>query len=681
MDTELEDPKTPGQWHKRWKTEISIAKKRLDKWQKQAKKIVDRYLDERGGETDGESEFRLNLYTSNIQTQQATLFGQKPKVGVKRRFADAEDDVARVAGEIEERILNTDIDSDGDTSSAAVDKLLFDRLTVGFGLARVRYEAEFDTVPDVPAQMHPETGIEMAPAIPSYQQKTSEECEIDYLHWKDCLWSPARFPEELRWWGFRAELSKKELCKRFCKHDDQPGVEQKECQICSLPLNVKGGSVGDDEDKKNRDTPWDRAEVWELWDKETKKVFWYSEGANAVLDMKDDPLGLDGFFPCPVPLLANVSTSKMIPRPDYYLAQDLYRSIDQISGRIDQLQKTVRVAGVFDKSNAEIQQLLSPTGGNILYPVEGWGAFTEKGGVKGAVDWLPLEQIVAALGVLREQRQNEIDLLYQVTGWSDIMRGAMAPDRETATASGAKVKFGSVRLQKLQDEVARIASDLQRLRAEVICKHFDDETILERCNGAFSADKDLLPEAIKLLKSNRTQYRVEIKPESVSLTDFAALKQERSDVIMSISQFMAAITPLVQQQPTAMPFMLEILQWLVAGLRGSSSIEGTLDRAIKMAQQKVAEAAANPQATPPDPEQSKQLTEQMKQQGQLAMVDKETAAEATKAQIDIYREQGKQQAQMEYNIKEQRSRDALHNQQRATEAVAGNGAFHDKGGE
>ena len=662
MDTELEDPKTPGQWHHRWKTEISAAKKRLDKWQKQAKKIVERYLDERGGDSEMDTEFRLNLYTANIQTQQATLFGQKPKVSVKRRFADAEDDIARVAGEIEERILNTDIDSDGDTSSAAVDKLLFDRLTVGFGLARVRYEVEFETVPEVPAQMHSETGMEMAPAIPSYQQKTNEECEIDYLHWKDCLWSPARFPEELRWWGFHAELSRKELCARFCKHAPEQEASPKECPICVLPLNVKGGSIGDDEDKKNRETPWDRAGVWEIWDKETKKVFWYSEGANAILDMKDDPLGLDGFFPCPAPLLANVSTSKMVPRPDFYLAQDLYKSIDQISGRIDQLQKAIRVAGVFDKANAEIQKLLEPNGGNILYPVESWGAFTEKGGVKGAIDWLPLEQIVAALGVLRDQRQNEIDLLYQVTGWSDIMRGAMAPDRETATASGAKVKFGSVRLQKLQDEVARIASDLQRLRAEVICKHFDDDTILERCNGAFSADKDLLPKAIKLLKSNRTQYRVEIKPESVSLTDFAALKQERSEVIMSISQFIAAITPMIQQQPKSMPFMLEILQWLVAGLRGSSSIEGTLDRAIKMAQDAVKQAEASPQAAPLDPEKSKQLTEQIKQQGQMALVDKETAAEATKA---------KQQAQMEYNIKEQRSRDALRNQQKATEAVAG----------
>ena len=69
------------------------------------------------------------------------------------------------------------------------------------------------------------------------------------------------------------------------------------------------------------------------------------------------------------------------------------------------LLEAVRVAGVYDGSQKdEISQVMDITrlvsGGelkNILIPIKDWGRFTEKGGLKGAIDWVPLDVIVAAL--------------------------------------------------------------------------------------------------------------------------------------------------------------------------------------------------------------------------------------------------------------------------------------------
>jgi hypothetical protein len=63
-------------------------------------------------------------------------------------------------------------------------------------------------------------------------------------------------------------------------------------------------------------------------------------------------------------------------------------------------------------------------------------------------------------------------MLYQVTGQADIMRGQATVAGASATESAAKARFGSVRMQRRQDEFARFVSEAQALKLEVICKHF-----------------------------------------------------------------------------------------------------------------------------------------------------------------------------------------------------------------
>ena len=627
---------SPGGQQNRWIVELDAATKVLEKWHKRGESVLKAYLDERDG-ADAKGETRWNLFHANVTTLRAMLYGRPPQASVSRRFADASDDEARVAGEMLERLLNTDIETDGDGFCQALQHALEDRLLPGMGQVRVRYEVETEMGEATPAQVDPMTGAELAPEVPAQESKSSEEAEVDYVPWRDFLWSPARVWREVRWVAFRADMSREALVERFGEEVGRV-----------VPLNSKASKDTEETDAR-KSHPWDRASVWEVWDKETERVLWIVRGHSMPLDVKEDPLGLDGFFPCPRPMLANCTTSKLLPVPDYALAQDLYVDINTVSTRITLLEEAIRVTGVYDRSADGVQSILSrQSNGNQLYPVDNWAMFSEKGGLRGVVDWFPLEQITGAMMTLRDYRRELVDALYQVTGMSDIMRG-QGDSGSTATEQGIKARFGSVRVQALQDEFARFASDTQKLKAEIVAKHFDVATILARTNMDKTPDAQLAPAAAQLIKSEGNAYRIEVKPEAVSLQDFAALRSERTEVLMALSTFLQSAGPLMVQTPAAAPYLLEMLQWSFTGLRGASAIEGVLDRAIAAAQQ----AAANPQPQGQQGPDPKLLAQQMKGQQDMQKVQAELQADLVRTKAEVEADAQREQNQAVWNVREQ----------------------------
>jgi hypothetical protein len=495
----------------------------------------------------------------------------------------------------------------------------------------VRYVADFEQSEGKEA-IHDDEGNELAPAVEPVETKSSEDVEVDYVHWKDQLWSAgARRFHEVRWWAFRCQMSREELVQRFGDIGQRVPLNSKR----NLDKRGKGDTEPD---------PLARADVWEVWDKDCRCVEWYVEGFGQTLDYQEDPLELEGFWPFPRPMAANLTTSTMVPRPDFVLVQDLYDEIDTVSTRITVIEKAIRVAGAYPKGSDAVKRLLSEANVNELIPIENWAQFAEKGGFRGQIDWLPLEQIVTALDKLRDYRSELIQALYQLTGMSDIMRGQASETAATATEQSIKARFASVRMQAMQDEFARFASDVQKLKAEIISKHFEPETILARSNAEYTWDAPIAQQAVELIKSRFLDYRVEVKPEAVAMSDFAAVRNERSEVVTALSIFMQGMVPLLQMMPASLPYALKTMQWMVSGLRGSSEIEGVLDQAIQAAQ---LQAQQPQQAAPPDPKMMQQAMKaqhdqqkaQMDAQADLLHMQAETAAlkerDQNRAVIDI----------------------------------------------
>lgn len=618
----------------RWATEFEAAKKDVAKWHTAGAKIVDRFKDKRTALQKGES--RWNLFTSNVQTQQALLYGQVPKVDVSRRFGDSEDDEARVAGIILERCLNCDIEAATDTYSQALWHALQDVLLPGMGMGRIRYERHEEQVEEEPATYKEDGVTELTPKVDAYAKLKREDVVVDYVPWNRHLWSPSRVFQDVRWWAFENDMSRAQLVKRFGK----PIGER-------VPLNSSKRKERDEP----KQTPWGRASVWEIWDKENKSVVWYVEGFPELLDEKDDPLGLDGFWPFPRPMVANGTTDTFVPTPDFSLAQDLYDEVDNLSTRIKALQDAVAVRGAYDKANKGLQRLLTETVGNELVPIENFAALMEKGGIAAAIAWLPLEMIVAAITELSERRIETKNALFEITGMSDIMRGQSSEGDVTATEQSIKAKFGSVRVRAKQGDFARFASDMQRLKAEVMSKFYAAETLIERSNVMHTPDAEWAEAAVALIQSAHAgMYRVEVKPESVSMADFAAMRSEATEFVTGISTFMTACAPLVEKVPGSGPALLELLGLVMARFNGfGNEAEGIIDKAIKQLKQDQAKAAANPQPPPPDP---KLQAAQLKAQTDLEKVQLEHKADMERIAAEAQAEASKQQMQATFNTQE-----------------------------
>lgn len=620
LESEKDLKDTPQGLADRWGREIEASRKFLDKFHKAGEKIVKRYLDERDGDTNRDS--RVNLFWSTVQVLLAQLYSKPPKADVSRTYYDANDDAARVAGIMLQRILNKG--EDGLDMENSFKLAIEDYLVVGLGQVWARYELE--------TEEHPIEGAYDEEGQPATQEVvTREEACLDYVHWKDFFWSPARTWGEVRWVARRVYMTKDALKARFGE------------KIAGQVPLVQRKSRSNGNQEPTQFDPWDKAEVYEIWCKEHKTVYWYAPGCEVILDVKPDTMELEGFFPCPRPLMANTTTTKMIPRAMYVMAQDQFEELDELNTRISWLTRAAKVVGVYDKNADGVQRMLQQGWENQLIPVDNWAMFAEGGGIKGRVDFLPIDQITNAIERLRQYRQDKVSQIYEVLGISDIMRGTSKAS-ETASAQQIKAQFGSARLQLQQTYVGDWAAAAMRLRAEIICDLWQPQSIVDASSIQFTPDAQLAMPAIELLKNEGSRaYRITIDTDAMASVDYAQERDAAVQFLSGLGAFVSQVTPMVEKEPGAAPYLLQMMQWALSKFRISKEIEGVLDQAIAAMKQ----AASQPK--PPPPPDPKIEIEKLKiaSNEKIAMLEaaSDKEIEALKATIEMQKLEA--QAQMD----------------------------------
>ena len=609
---------TPAGMAQRWSTEIEAAKKELEKFHLDADKITKRYLDKR--DEWGQDESRVNLFWSSMKVLLSLLYARPPKASVSRSFQDSDDDQARVAGQILQRLLNKSFDDNISAWDAAVRQGIEDYLVVGLGQIWLRYEVE-TALETIPPQIDPLSGVELVPEQ-TVERIVAEDAPVDYIYWKDFFYSPARTWDEVRWVARRVYMTRDQLVARF---------GEKVAKIVPIATQNRVGQ----ESQGPKNDPWSKAEVFEIWCKENKTVYWLAKGCEIILDYKPDPLGLENFFPCPKPLAANVTSSNYMPRADYIFAQDQFNELDEINTRITWLTRAAKVVGVYDKSADGVQRMFQQAAENQLIPVDNWAMFAEGGGLKGKVDFVPIEQVVNAIERLRQYRSDKTMQIYEVLGISDVMRGSSKAS-ETATAQEIKAQFGSTRVQLSQFYIAEWITHALRIKAEIICKHWQVETISTRSNIERTPDAQFALPAVQLLKDEAmAQYRVSVEADSMAAMDWAAERDAAVQFMQGLGAFISQVAPVAQSTPGAGPFLLRLMQWAVSKFRVSAEIEGVLDQAVSAMQQQL----TNPPPPPPNPEIEKLKLEAEKIQSNERIAVLQTQSDekiaSLKATIDL----------------------------------------------
>jgi len=590
------------------------------KWAARTKKIIKRYRDDTRGQTLTESA-KFNILWSNVQTLKPAVYAKLPKADISRRFGD-NDPVGRVASQLIERAIDFEIEHYPDYR-ATMNHCVEDRFLGGRGTAWLRYEPHTAPIGLEDDGVSITPNIEQGEGAPPPMEKIEYECApVDYVHWRDFGHSTARTWEEVscvwRW----VYMTREALAERF---GDE--VARK------IPLDQGPEPLNAYNENKRL---YNRAKICE-------------KGMPEIIDERDDPLGVEGFFPCPKPLYATTTSDTLVPVADFVLYQDQAMELDILSDRIDGLVKSLRVRGVYDASQPALQRLMTEGDNNALIPVDKWMAFSEKGGLKGSIDLLPLDTLANALLNCYRAREDIKSQIYEITGISDIIRGASYAS-ETATAQQIKGQYAGLRLRSMQEDVALFASELIRLKAQVMCTKYQPETILAyaAAQQMTPADQQLIPQALELLRDKPLRnFRVDIAADSLVMLDENQNKQDRMQFLQAFGGFLAQALPVGQASPQMVPMMMELLRFGMQAFKAARPIEGQIDATLQQLQQAAQQQQPNEEA------QGKQAELQQKGQVEQSRMQMESALQQAKLQQQMQMEQLKNQTKLQMEQQKQ----------------------------
>ncbi|MBY5358629.1 hypothetical protein HFO97_01180 [Rhizobium leguminosarum] len=655
----------------RWQQELERAQRYFRSWHDRCVKIEKIYLDQQSDQTNA-AKRRFPMLWANTSVLQPAVYARVPQPVVERRFKDAQP-VARMASELVERNLaymGDEADIDSIMRAVRDDFLLCARGTVW-----LRYEADFEPLDmgvqlsDAPANGGLPEGLSggLSTGLPGGigedggappEAISDERVCIDYVHWSDFLHSPARRWKDVTWVARRVPMTDEEIEKRF-------GPDA----MTSLQAQAAGSKKASNQTERAENEG--KTHVWEIWCKSENYTVWIADGAPVALEVSEPPLDLTHFWPCPRPAYGTMSTSSLIPVPDYVYYQQQCDEIDLLTKRVNKLTDQLRLKVFYPSGDGAIspaiEKAMRPENDTVMVPIPEWAAFTDKGGSKAIVT-LPIDEVQKVIIACIQARKQLIEDVYQITGISDIVRGDTQAS-ETATAQRIKSQWGSIRIRDRQAELARFARDIIRLAGEIICDQFQPETLMlvsgiklptmaekqqvqlqmqqmqmaaqqaaaraEQMGQPAPPPPQMPPqleqmmqqptidEVVQLLRNDSIRgFQIDIETDSTIEPDEDAEKQRRMEFVQMIGGFLQQAGAMAQQNPMLVPVMVETLLFAARGFRAGRQLESTLEQVGAQ----LSEAATAPKP-PPEPPAEQMI--------KLKTAEVKAGAEQRKAELGV----------------------------------------------
>lgn len=573
-----------------WIEAIDGAGEEEKDWRDKAEEAVKAY---RG---DDDTSKRFNIYHANTETIVPALYNSTPVPDIRGRFGD-DDAASKLTAQILERFISQSVDGyDFDDLMLACVR---DMVMVSRGVARVRYTPHFDDAGEV----------------------ADETVTTEYVPWRSFRRAPGRVWGDVAWIAFEHMLSEGAVGKLI----EASGVPLESGRDVPFTYDASAKQGGDYERREMRFGK--RARVWEVWDREKKQVIFFSpEYGHRPFLVQPDPLGLETFYPIPKPMNALGTTDSLIPVTSLSIYRDLLDELDDVTYRVARLVKQMRPRGGYAAQFGELEKIAA-AGDGELAPLEGMEAAMGTGGdITKLIAWFPLRETANALKELRDQRESIKQSIYEITGISDIVRGASNPN-ETATAQQLKTQWGSLRVHRMQAEVARFARDIFRIKVQVAAGMLNMETLLraahmtdippaavrdsarqmvemgkqamaqaqatgqpppfdpqQAAEALAMAGKVAREEVEQILRSNSARaYRIDIESDSTVRGDLSRNQQQQAAFLTSTGHFLQAVGPAVMQGVMPKDVAIEIYAAFARTHKLGRQAEDALDNWAKKA--------------------------------------------------------------------------------------------------
>ena len=666
-----------------WLTEIEQAKKREQEYRKYGQEVLKIY------EADEENEAPFNILFSNTETLMPALYSQQPRPIVNRRFRD-DDPLGKAVSDAGRRMLEylTDTNMEGyETFHEVMNAVNADALLPGRGWSVVKYDADFKTL----AEPRPPQEQDDEPAgKEAVQYADNEKVCVESIVWDRVYLGYAKKWHKVPWIAYEFHLTKEEVA----------GLVGKDVAVklkYSASQKDEESQYGNEDDKPagKRKT----ACVYQIWDKAGgKKIVYVSPNyKEALLGKEEDPLQLTGFFNCPRPLRFIEKASNLTPTAPYRLYKNQAKELNRITLRINHIVEAIKARGLYDGALAADFKKLFDEGDAALVPAELSSSLATEKGFQNAIWFMPLDQLIVTLTQLYQAREACKQVIYEITGISDILRGATKAS-ETLGAQEMKAKFGGLRIKRMQAEVQRYARDLLRMMLELAADKMSEETWAAITGLPFL----LMPKYLELTALAQTlqqqmamqppappmegqppnpmvmqlqqiqaqlqspkwadvlsvlqndlmrSYRIDIETNSTIEADATEDKRDMTELFMALSQIMAQLAPLVIEGVLPFEAAQAILLAVSRRMKWGSEIEDYIKQ-MKPPQPKPEE---NGEAQKKQIEQDKQMAlkevQHKQKQAEMSVQEK-----ALKAEFDQFkREMDLQMREMQLQIEQQQA--------------------------
>ena len=613
---------------RKWASMIKQAQEREKNWRDDAEMAETAYT--AGSDPDANGEVPdFNIHHSNVETIVPAIYNSTPVPDIRAKVET--DQVGRIVAGILEKAVAAQIDDNA--LDIEVEAATVDVISAGRGMVRVTFEADEET-----QEFQEITLNEFGDQVITTTTETmliNERVVYKTVSWRDYAEGPASRFADIPWVAFKHTLSDDAL--------EEMGLE--------------------DEDSPEKDGEYDSEDdatiVWEVWCKEDRDVIFIRENDGKELKRVADPLGLSGFFPIPKPMQVIEVAGKRMPICPYRVYRAQAEELDRVTKRIQAIISGLKVKGIIIGDASDLDALANADD-NELVPIGNLESLIATGGIDKAIMWWPFEKAITVLRELYMARDQIKQLIYEITGISDIVRGA-SKTSETATAQQIKTQWGALRVKKAQRLVERHVRDLFVLTVEVIANNFSAARIQE-ITGA-----EVGPEFEQIMAGGIKQYRIDIESDSTVRSDLSRMKGEMEGFLNGTAQFFGTMGPIVQAKPELGGPIMRLYQTFAnqfnLGKQAQEALEemaGALDKSKQQEGPTPEQQAAQQEA------QQAQQAMQAEMQAKQAEMQAKMQAEMQKAKMDMQRfqldvEKSKAEMQLkgaELQLKQQQLADA-----------------------
>lgn len=393
----------------------------------------------------------LDVFWASTEILKPAIYSRPPVPVVSTRFS-IRDQFLDTASEMLERVIITTLSQTGidDVMRGLCDDLIM----AARGVAWVRLDDDGD---------HPRVVVE-------HLDRT------DFLH------EPARKWPEVGWVARCAWMTADEMRERFGDKREGDGQYVWEAAAFSERETRKGEGPHDNSKQ---------AAVWEVWHRKDKRVYWVTEGVDVLLDSDDAPYDLETFWPCPKPVYGSTRRRSLHPIPDFVRYQSHLEKINDLTSRIYGLLDSIRVKGLIPSGSEvgdAVQIALRENDDDSMFIPVPAAAFVGNG--QEPIQFLPVDMFAQTVQGLIASRQQLMQDFYQLSGISDIMRGA-TDAQETLGAQQLKSQYGSIRVRDKVDALIACAKEICGIVGEIIAEEFDADDLAAMSMMKLPRDKDI----------------------------------------------------------------------------------------------------------------------------------------------------------------------------------------------